>query len=458
MATGKPTEMSGAPDFHSRVEASGLVSHEQLLEVEAALEADSQRPPSDQRLADKLVERGYINPWQADQLCQGHVRFNLGPYRIVDSIGQGGMGQVFKAEHAIMKRVVAVKVLPRQKSTPEAAARFQREIQAQAQLDHPNLVRALDAGHDGNVDYLVTEYVSGTDLRRLVRRQGKLSMSQAAPIIWQAAHGLAHAHRKGLIHRDIKPGNLLVTPEGLTKISDLGLVGFFSDEQRTDLDGQKIVGTADYLSPEQITHPKSLSPASDIYSLGCTLYYAVTGKVPYPGGSVRDKARAHLKSQPLDPRRLNAQLDYEFVDLVADMMAKDVGQRIATAEEVIARIAPWVRSEVPAALGAAPHESSPVIVFDVTAGGTVAPHNSNSTAPRESRPRRKGDPSNQALRGTSPVDSASEETVPMFEVGEFARRGWRWFGLSPRGRRWWLMIAIGGALLLLLLILLIVWL
>ncbi len=147
---------------------------------------------SDEQLAVQLIQDGLLNPWQVEQLKVGRSKFNLGPYQVIDSIGQGGMGQVFKGVHTMMGRVVAIKVLPRHKSTPEAIACFTREIRAQAQLDHPNLVRAFDAGHDGNVYFLVCEYVPGTDLRRLVRVRGKLSMSEAATIISQAAVGLSH--------------------------------------------------------------------------------------------------------------------------------------------------------------------------------------------------------------------------------------------------------------------------
>ena len=138
------------------------------------------------------------------------------------------MGQVFRAQHTMMGRTVAIKVLPRYKSTPVAIASFTREIRAQAQMDHENLVRAFDAGHDGNVYFLVTECVPGTDLRKYVRLRGRLSMSEAATIISQAALGLGYAHSRGLIHRDVKPGNLLVTTTGQTKVSDLGLSGFLA--------------------------------------------------------------------------------------------------------------------------------------------------------------------------------------------------------------------------------------
>ncbi len=328
--------------------ASGLLTEADLQEARAATrwagqgDTEDEAPRNDQELADKLVEMGRLNRWQVKQLLEGQTKFTLGPYRIVDYIGQGGMGQVFKAEHGVLGRVVAVKVLPRSKSTPEAIASFNREIRAQAKLDHPNLVRAFDAGEDGNVHFLVTEYVPGADLRKLVRGTGPLSVESAASIITQVAEGLDYAHRQGLVHRDVKPGNVLVTPEGRAKLSDLGLAGPLGGDAEKDPRFGKIVGTADYLSPDHVERPWEPTPAWDIYSLGCTLYYAVTGKVPFPGGTTSDKARAHVKLRPLDPRRLNPSLESNFTAVLADMMAKDPAARIPSAREVVARLAPWV--------------------------------------------------------------------------------------------------------------------
>ncbi|MCE9547146.1 MAG: serine/threonine protein kinase [Planctomycetia bacterium] len=296
----------------------------------------------DQQLANKLVAIGHLNRWQADQLLAGRIKFNLGQYQIIDSIGQGGMGQVFKAEHMYMGRVVAVKVLPKARSTPDAIAGFSHEIRAQTQLDHANLVRAYDAGHDGSVYFLVTEYVPGTDLRQLVLRRGRLGQREAATIVSQVARGLDHAHHRGLIHRDVKPGNVLVTPDGHAKLSDLGLVGFSSPEAaHEDPRSGRTVGTADYLAPEVIASPRKVSAASDIYSLGCTLYYAVTGKVPFPGGTTREKCYRHCNETPLHPRRFNPELSDEFLDVLADMMEKDPARRIATAVDVLNRLSPW---------------------------------------------------------------------------------------------------------------------
>ncbi len=326
---------------------SGLVSKDELEEAIRRVREPSVGSPAprieirDSLLAKELVSMGLVTPYQAAQLKAGQTKLTLGPYIITDWIAQGGMGQVFKAEHQMMGREVAIKVLPKEKSTPSAISNFTREIRTQAMLDHENLVRAFDAGHDGNVYYLVCEYVPGTDLRRYVRSNGALSMAQAASLLSQAAAGLQHAHDKELIHRDIKPGNILVTEEGIAKVSDLGLAGFLSGPEE-DPRKHKIVGTADYISPEQIKSPESVTGVSDIYSLGCTLYYAITGKVPYPGGTTREKARRHCEETPWHPRRFNSSVDEEFVEVIADMMEKRPRNRTQSAEEVVSRLEPWV--------------------------------------------------------------------------------------------------------------------
>ncbi len=410
--------------FQQSALASGLVTQEELDEAVELIRSSGRKPDkpiNDERLAKKLVALGRLNRWQAEQLREGRTTFNLGPYHIIDSIGQGGMGQVFKAEHSIMNRVVAVKVLPKHKSTPEAIAGFAREIRTQAQLDHENLVRAYDAGHDRNVHFLVTEFIPGTDLRRLIRRQGRLSMTAAAGIITQAAKGLAYAHSRGLIHRDVKPGNLLVTPDGHTKVSDLGLAGFFNEAEQTDVRGGKVVGTADYLAPEQITDPDHPTPLSDIYALGCTLYYAVTGKVPFPGGTARDKARNHCQVMPLDPRRLNADLSDDFVEVIADMMAKNPKERIQSAGEVISRLAFWA-SHAAATPGHEVRVASPIPIppplSAAAARRVMAPSTLDDTEPNFSvQPLDEpgqGDSPSQLSLGTQPMAGASQETLPLF--------------------------------------------
>jgi len=328
---------------------SGLLSRPQLDDALSHLLVLPDGSPRtitdvlDQELGEMLVELGYLNPWQVDQLKRDRTKFRLGPYRIVDAIGKGGMGHVFKGEHELLGRIEAIKVLPKSKSTPESIQRFQREIRAQARLDHPNLVRISYAAQDGDAFFLVTEYVPGADLRRLVRGHGPLSAPIAASIISQAARGLHYAHGEGLVHRDVKPGNLLVTPEGLTKVTDLGLAWYLHDEVGPVTSGRPgaIVGTSDYLAPETIREPEQVRPVSDIYSLGCTLYYAVTGKVPFPGGNTTEKMRRHLNETPLNPLLFSPDLPEAFSDVIARMMHRDPDRRVPTAEHVIELVKPW---------------------------------------------------------------------------------------------------------------------
>lgn len=321
--------------------ASGLIRQEDLDEAHAVLGAGAEEPDG-LRLADWLVAERRLTQWQAWELFQGRTKFTLGPYRLIEAIGQGGMGQVFKAEHPVMGRTVAVKIMPQHKVTPDSIAAFHREIRIQARLDHDNLVRAYDAGCDEDVHFLVMEHVPGTDLRRLVKKHKRLSQARAAAIIVQAAQGLQYAHEQGVIHRDVKPSNLLVTPSGHAKLSDLGLVAFFRETDSSDPRGEKVVGSSDYFAPEQITDPAHPTPLSDIYALGCTLYYTVTGRVPFPGGTSRSKALAHRKQPPTHPRCYNPKLSEEFVDVIGDMMAKEPRLRTSSAAAVVARLTPFL--------------------------------------------------------------------------------------------------------------------
>ncbi len=328
--------------------ASGLLTEKQIdhaWERLVALQpvADlSLEEICDEQLAGCLVESGYLNLWQAEQLRQGRTKFTLGSYRIVDAIGHGGMGWVFKGEHELLGRIEAIKVLPRTRTNPTSIANFLREIRAQALLNHPNLVRLSYADQEGETYFLVTEFVPGSDMRRLVHFNGAMTQEKAALLISQAAAALEYAHGQGMIHRDVKPGNILITPEGHAKLTDLGLA-FFAEEQAefSQSKPKHIVGTADFLAPEIIITPSEVRSVSDIYSLGCTLYYAVTGKVPFPGGDTADKLRRQLEEMPIAPQRLNVDLDRDFVDLIAAMMQKKPANRIATAAEVVKLLEPW---------------------------------------------------------------------------------------------------------------------
>jgi serine/threonine protein kinase len=395
---------------------SGLVSADQLEQavLTAGVAVEASGPPNqkaeDELIANRLVEMGVLTSYQAAQMREGRTKFNLGPYIVTDVLGQGGMGQVFKAVHPVMGRECAIKVLPLHKATPEAIANFMREIRTQAQLDHANLVRAYDAAFEGRIPYLVVEYVPGVDMRRLVRKQGSLSEQQAASVIMQAARGLDYAHKRGLVHRDVKPGNILVTSQGVAKVSDLGLAGFLYDAENDPRAG-KIVGTADYLAPEQIRSPGEITPLSDIYSLGCTLYYAVCGKVPFPGGTAAVKARRHCTDTPWHPRRFNADLHEEFVEVIADMMEKDPKARIQSAAEVVARLEFWAGETGPIAHRSAIRSpwSMPPLPGQTEDDKEVA---SDTDASDYSASGGEGSGSSQLSQGTSPVASGAQETPP----------------------------------------------
>ncbi|HZZ29444.1 MAG TPA: serine/threonine-protein kinase [Pirellulales bacterium] len=439
-------------NFRTSVLTSGLVTPAELDQVIVALwtersrgRSNTQVEISEKELADRLVKEGKLTAYQAKQLLANLTKLKLGQYRILEPIGHGGMGEVFKAEHEFMGRIVAVKVLPKSKATPAATASFIHEIRSLARLQHVNLVQAYDAGRDGNVYYLVTEYVPAADLRKYVRLHGPLSMKAAATIITQAAKGLGHAHEQGLIHRDVKPGNLLVTPDGITKVSDLGLAAWLNDTEADPRAG-KIVGTADYLSPEQILTPRQVTAASDIYSLGCTLYYSVTGKVPYTGGGTRDKTRRHLEDMPLHPRRLNLDLSDPFVDIIAAMMDKNVAQRVQTAAEVVRRLTPWAEDRVDAPLQESPIErdslpfSSRIPLADDSDGG-------EQFAALPETDWQFEESLSHGSQATEPFAAITEETIP--------DKSDNW--LAPPKRRWsqdWLLYSAASLAILVLLLVL----
>jgi len=342
----QPSAPRPSRPFRETALASGLVTASSLdaaeNELRTRLPGVREDAARDKAIADLLVEQGLLTPFQAEQMLAGRRKLTLGQYRILDAIGQGGMGRVFRAEHVMMGREVAIKVLPREKSTPETEAAFRREIRMLGRLDHENLVRALDAGHDGKVYYLVTELIDGLDLRKQVRRYGVLDEVTAAAVITQAARGLAYAHDKGLVHRDVKPGNLLVSPDGRVKVLDLGLAGSVMEDESARLG--RLVGTMDYMAPEQIREPDKAGPAADIYGLGCTLFYALIGDVPFPGGTREEKARRHLHEPPPPVRRFAPQATVAFSRIVEAMLRKDPAERPAAAV-VIERLKPWVPAE-----------------------------------------------------------------------------------------------------------------
>jgi serine/threonine protein kinase len=249
---------------------------------------------------------------------------------------------VFLAEHQTMGRRVALKVLPLQSAQdPTVVERFRREARAVARLDHPNIVRAYDVGTVGKLYFLVMEYVDGTNLQGLVERQGRLSPTQAAQYTRQAARALAHLHQSGLVHRDVKPSNLLLDRSGVVKLTDLGLARFCHDavDKLTQQQGAGVMGTLDYLSPEQAEDSHGVDIRTDIYSLGATLYFLLVGRPPFQGGSASRKLVQIQMSEPEDVRELRPEVPEGLAVILRHMMAKNPERRYQTPQEVVDALA-----------------------------------------------------------------------------------------------------------------------
>ena len=405
--------------FLDLVERSGLVTMDQLKHVLAPMqESGACSSMSDvDAVGAALVDSGLITRWQCDKLLEGrHRGFFIGKYKLLGLLGTGGMSSVYLAEHVLMQRRVAIKVLPKHRvSDTSYLARFHREAQAAASLDHRNIVRAYDVDNEGDVHYLVMEYVEGSDLQHVVKRDGPLRCSLAAEYIRQAAEGLAHAHAAGLIHRDIKPANLLVDQRGVVKVLDLGLARF-TGEDRASLTVQydeNVLGTADYLAPEQAIDSHGVDARADIYSLGCSLYFLLTGHPPFPDGTLPQRLMAHQKQIP--PSILNDRPDAP-ADLVAicdKMMAKKQADRYQSAVEVADELANWQAAHGGDSLGGGSSSSRRL------GGKAVTPSagSSSQSGRRKSSPRRRDStevvPVAQSLDDRSAVaDTASDLTGP----------------------------------------------
>jgi serine/threonine protein kinase len=274
-------------------------------------------------------------------------------YRVQRLLGAGGMGCVYLAEHRLMERPVALKVISRQLTEDAAAVeRFQREMRSAARLAHPHIVTAYDAEQAHGLHFLVMEYVDGTSLDRLVAARGALPVAEACNYIRQAALGLQHAHEKGMIHRDIKPQNLMRDGVGNVKILDFGLARFLSESKPVTALTQTgtVMGTPDYISPEQAHDARAADIRSDIYSLGCALYFLLAGQAPFPDGSVLQKLMAHVEKTPRPLRELRNDVPVELARIVERMMAKDPAKRYQTPGEVASVLTPFATAAQPATI------------------------------------------------------------------------------------------------------------
>jgi serine/threonine protein kinase len=296
----------------------------------------------DRRLARQAVQAKALTLWQAQQLLAGRTSgFRVDRYVLLDLIGQGGMGRVYLARDNRLNRRVALKILsPERVSNPRAIARFQREARVGAQLQHENLVRIYDFGESNDRHYLVMEYIEGKTIGTLISEQGAMSSVSAVRLVQQVALGLEHAHRKGLIHRDVNPYNILVTRDGTAKLADLGLAIDLADEDHVTREGAT-VGTFDYVAPEQARHSHSADIRSDIYSLGCTLYHMVSGQVPFPSPSLPEKLFAHQAMEPTPLGELIPGLPEGLSDVIQRMMRKLPDERYGTPIQVVQALEPF---------------------------------------------------------------------------------------------------------------------
>jgi formylglycine-generating enzyme required for sulfatase activity len=326
--------------FVKQLEVSGILAGDTLKDF-----IPPKASPKDaEELARELVRKKKLTKFQAEEVYRGKGKsLVLGNYVLMEKIGAGGMGQVFKAEHRRLKRVVAVKLLPAAMTNDKAAiARFEREVEAAAKLRHPNIVAADDADKANGIHFLVMELVDGSDLSALVKKDGPLPVEKAANYILQAAKGLEAAHAAGIVHRDIKPANLLLDKAGTVKILDMGLARLSaSGDAPTAAEltsSVAVMGTVDYIAPEQALSTKTADARADIYSLGCSLHYLLTGKATYEGDTLMSKLLAH-REQPIPSLRAARPEVPEQLEVVfKKMLAKKVEVRFQTMTEVVAAL------------------------------------------------------------------------------------------------------------------------
>jgi eukaryotic-like serine/threonine-protein kinase len=356
--------------FVKTLTRSGLIDRDDLRR---ALEQIPGEMRGDARkLADQLVDMQLLTHFQATKLLQGIWQgLTLGPFQILAPLGRGGMGAVYLARNSKAKKtpgaaemslpsLVALKVLSPKRAREEerTLARFLREMDMCQRVSHLHLTKTFDAGKIDGIYYIAMEYIRGRSLSAVVNGEGALTVARAARLFSEIAAGLAHAHAKGLIHRDLKPSNIMVTPNGHAKILDLGLALMENEQLPEDkrvIGGQGyVVGTMDYIAPEQVDNPSQVDARADLYSLGCSLFFALTGQPPFPGGtSVQKMKRQRTEFAERIPE-LNPTVSSEFALIVEKLMEKNPARRYRSADEVRAALLPWAAGEAELPLDVGP--------------------------------------------------------------------------------------------------------
>lgn len=372
--------------FLRLLDRSGIVDDEHLKDTLARLsEQASGQTIGTAQLTKHLIDSGLITQWHVEKLLAGKYKgFFLGKYKLLGHLGTGGMSSVYLAEHKISGNRRAIKVLPRKRVSDKSYLdRFYREGRAAASLDHPNVVRIYDICNEDDTHYMVMEHVRGTDLYAMVKSDGPMSFERAVEYIAQACVGLEHAHQRGMVHRDIKPANLLCTDEGEIKLLDLGLALFSLDEDEESLTvmyNEKVMGTADYLSPEQAVNSHEVDHRADIYSLGCTLYYLLVGHPPFPKGTLAQRIAMHQTKQPEDIRASRADCPESLVNICFSMMHKDPDGRYQSAEELGRELRAWLETGLQQGIGLDPRFAVAPALAEAAAATFVSGNGSRADA------------------------------------------------------------------------------
>jgi len=347
-----------AASFLAGVKQSGLIEPDRVDSLLRELLQSGVDGNDSVAIATALVDRQALTEWQSEKLLQGrHKGFILGRYRLLSLLGAGEMSAVYLAEHIMMERRCAIKVLPANKVQDTSyLGRFHREARAVAAMNHLNIVRAYDVDKQTesgtDIHFLVMEYVEGRNLEQIVKDRGPLDYVTAVDTIRQAADGLGHAHQLGMVHRDVKPGNLLIDNQGVVKLLDLGLARFFKSDDEESLTikhDEKVLGTADYLAPEQAIDSHQVDARADIYSLGCTLYFALTGHPPFTDGTLVQRLLAHQTKTPPSVSYERPDIDESLLAILDKMMAKKTADRYQTAIEVSEALSRWLIEHAPSA-------------------------------------------------------------------------------------------------------------
>jgi len=337
--------LSAVDNFLRQVLRSGLLDREQMQKTLRSL--PKERRDDVIAISDHLVAHRQLTRFQAYKLHQGiSLGLMLGSFRILTPLGRGGMGSVYLAFDTRNNQHVALKILPPRAAKREErlVARFQREMELSQKVQHPHLARTLETGVIKNVHYIAMEFIPGKTLFRMVSSQGTLLVARAAHLFAEVASALEQAHRQGVIHRDLKPSNIMVTPYDHAKVLDLGLA-YTEGEEVDDIEvvGGRgyIVGSIDYMAPEQTRDPTDIDGRADLYALGCCLYFTLTGRPPFPTGTNQEKVKAHRHETPTPIRSINPEVPETFAAIVNKLLAKAPGDRFASAAELGAVLASW---------------------------------------------------------------------------------------------------------------------